>query len=163
MAEGTILIENARIIFRNFEGKEGPYNRAGDRNFCVLLDEDLASKLVADGWNIKALRAREEGEPEQPYIQVSVGFKVRPPKMVMIGSISKNRNELDEDSCAVLDWVDIRTVDLIIRPYHWVVREDSGIKAYLQTIYVTVEEDFLDLKYSDLEQLPASGGKIIDD
>ena len=64
MAEGTILIENARIVFRNFEGKEGPYNRAGDRNFCVLLDDDLAGQLLADGWNIKALRAREDDEPD---------------------------------------------------------------------------------------------------
>ena len=50
-----------------------------------------------------------------------------------------------------LDWVDILNVDLIVRPYEWTVNGKSGVKAYLQSIYVTIEEDPLELKYSELE------------
>jgi hypothetical protein len=32
------------------------------------------------------------------------------------------------------------------------VNNKSGIKAYLQSIYVTIEEDALEKKYSELEQ-----------
>ena len=39
--DNTVLMEGVRIIFRNFSGKEGQYNREGDRNFAVLLDEKL--------------------------------------------------------------------------------------------------------------------------
>jgi hypothetical protein len=163
MKRESVLIEDAKVVFRNFEGKEGPYNRAGDRNFCILLDEPLAGELADDGWNVKGLRSREEGEPDQPYIQVSVGFKVRPPKMVLIGNISRNRTELDEDMCSMIDWVDIEKVDVIFRPYEWHVNQKSGIKAYLQTIFVTICEDYLELKYNTLDDMAATAGKVIED
>ena len=156
--ENTLLIEDARLIFRNFAGKEGKYNREGDRNFCVLLDEQHASELDADGWNIKALRAREEGDPEQPYLQVSVGFKGRPPKIVMI--TSKGRTTLSEEEIELLDWVDIKKVDLIVRPFNWEVSGKTGVKAYLKSFFVTIEEDELELKYADLEELPSRSGRV---
>jgi hypothetical protein len=34
--DNTVMMEGVRIIFRNFSGKEGQYNREGDRNFAVL-------------------------------------------------------------------------------------------------------------------------------
>lgn len=156
--DNKIIIEGARIIFRNFAGKEGQYNREGDRNFAVLLEQDLAEQLERDGWNVKYLRARDEGDEEQPYLQVSVNFKGRPPRVVMI--TSRGRNNLSEDEVEVLDWVEMQNVDLIINPYEWAVNGKSGIKAYLESIYVTIEEDYLERKYADLDQLPARSGKV---
>jgi len=157
--EGTLTIEGARIIFRNFGGKEGPYNREGDRNFCVLLEPDLAETMIQDGWNVKSLKAREEGDEEQPYIQVSVGYRYHPPRVNMI--TSKGRTPIGEAEIELLDWADTDNVDMIIRPYEWSVRGQSGIKAYLQTMYVRIHEDDLDLKYANLEEaLPARSGRV---
>lgn len=158
--EGTLLIEDARIIFRNFAGKEGKYNREGDRNFCVLLDPELAETMREDGWNVKALKAREEGETDQPYIQVSIGYKIRPPKVVMV--TSRGRTILSEDEIEVLDWVDIRQVDLIVNPYHWNVKGTTGISAYVKSLYITIEEDALDLKYAELDELPSRSGRVVE-
>ena len=151
--DGTVMMEGVQIIFRNFAGKEGQYNREGDRNFAVLLDENVAKTLLEDGWNVKYLKPRddeEEDQEERAYLQVSVNFKGRPPRVVMI--TSRGRTNLDEDGVEVLDWADILNVDLIVRPYEWNVNGKTGIKAYLQSIYVTIEEDELERKYAELDQ-----------
>lgn len=149
--DNTVLMEGVRIIFRNFAGKEGQYNREGDRNFAVLLDEQVATTMAEDGWNIKMLRPRDEEEEENPqaYLPVSVNFKGRPPRIVLI--TSRGRTNLDESQIEMLDWADIVNVDLIVRPYEWTVNGKSGIKAYLQSIYVTIDEDPLEIKYSELD------------
>lgn len=150
--DGTIVMENVQILFRNFAGEEGQYNREGDRNFAVLLDETNARMLGEDGWNVKVLKPREgdEDEEERPYLPVSVSFKGRPPRIVMI--TSRGKTNLTEDQVGMLDWADIKNVDLIVRPYNWEVNDKTGIKAYLQSLYVTIEEDELEQKYADLEQ-----------
>ncbi len=142
----TFMVEDARLIFRNFSGKEGQYNREGDRNFSVILDPDTAEQMLRDGWNVKYLAPRDEGDEATPYIQVAVNFKKRPPRVMMITSTS--RTSLTEDTIDVLDWSEIRTADLIARGYEWTVNGKSGIKAYLQSLFVTIEEDALERKYA---------------
>ncbi len=155
---GQLTIRDARLIFRNFAGKEDQYNREGNRNFCVLLDEENAVAMEQDGWNVKALKSREEGDPEQPYIQVSVSYKVRPPRIVMI--TSKGRTDLDEEAVDMFDWADIKKADLIVVPYNWTVGAKSGIKAYLKSLFVTIEEDELELEYRDIDEIPTRSGKV---
>lgn len=146
----TFMVEDARLVFRNFSGKEGQYNREGDRNFSVILDPEIAEVMLRDGWNVKYLASRDNGEPDTPYIQVAVNFKNRPPRIVMITSTA--RTTLNEESVEVLDWAEIRTADLIARAYFWEVNGKTGIKAYLQSLFVTIEEDALERKYAMMEQ-----------
>ncbi|MET0786954.1 MAG: hypothetical protein ABWY25_09625 [Paenisporosarcina sp.] len=147
----TFMVENARIIFRNFAGKEGQYNREGDRNFAVILDEGVARQMLLDGWNVRYLEAREEGDADTPYISVSVSFSNRPPRVVVLTSTT--RTQLDEESVEILDWADFKNVDLIARGYDWNVNGKTGTKAYLQSLFVTIEEDALERKYATYENL----------
>ena len=150
--DNTVLMEGVRIIFRNFAGKEGQYNREGDRNFAVLLDEKTAAMMAEDGWNVKWLKPRDDDEDPttQAYLPVSVNFRGRPPRIVQI--TSRNRTNIDESQVEMLDWVDILNVDLIVRPYEWTVNGKSGIKAYLQSMYITIQEDPLEAKYSAMDR-----------
>ena len=133
MVNNTLTIENAKILFRNFSGEEGRYNRAGDRSFCVIIDNDMAPQLIADGWTIRYLRPRDEDEAPQAYMQVKVRFGNIPPRVVLV--TSKNKKELTEDDIGLLDWAELERVDLILRPYNWEVNGKSGVKAYLKTGY----------------------------
>lgn len=148
--DGSIPIEGTRLLFRNFSGRETKYNRQGERNFCVVLPQDLAARLFDEGWNIKSLPPREEGDEIVPYVKVSVSYKGRPPRIVLI--TSKGRNELPEELISMLDHADIANVDLIVRPYNWEVKGERGVSAYLKSIYITIHEDVFELKYAELEE-----------
>lgn len=148
----TFMVEDAPIIFRNFAGKEGQYNREGDRNFAVVLPTEIAEQMLSDGWNVRYLEAREEGDSDTAYISIAVNFKNRPPRVVLLTSTT--RTQLDEESVEVLDWADIQSADLIARGYDWSVNGKTGTKAYLQSLFVTIEEDALERKYAINENPP---------
>lgn len=150
----TFMIEDAEIIYRNFEGRESRFKPAGYRSFNVVLPPDMAEQMLADGWNVRYQDPREEGDDPRPIIEVAVRFDIRPPKIVMITSTA--RTLLDESSVASLDWADVITADLIARGSYWENGTKSGTKAYLQSLFITIEEDALERKYA-VDHSPAAG------
>lgn len=142
----NLILEDVTIAFRNFAGKEDTYNRAGDRNFAILLEEDRAQQMLRDGWNVKYLKVRDEDDIPQAFISVAVSYKTKPPKIGMV--TSKGLTYLGEDEVETLDWVDTETVDVTLNPYEWAVNGKTGVKAYLQTMYIKILEDYLQLKWT---------------
>ena len=137
---GILQIDDARIIYRNFKGEGGKFNREGDRNFALLIpDEELADRLADEGWNVKIKPPREEGDAPFMYLPVKVKFNDRGPQVYLRSGNVTNR--LDEESVSILDDIDILGVNLDIRPYDWDINGKTGRTAYLQSIKVTQEID----------------------
>ena len=135
-----LQIDDARIIYRNFAGREDKYNREGDRNFAVLIpDEEIADELTRRGWNVKVKPPREEGDTPFMYLPVKVKFNDRGPNIYL--RTGRVQNRLEEEDIGRLDRIDIIGVDLDIRPYDWEVNGKTGRTAYLQSICVTQDVD----------------------
>ena len=149
---GRMEIDDA-TIYRNFAGAASKFNREGDRNFAVrIFEQEIADALVAEGWNVRIKPPREDGDDPFMYLPVKVkyyeddrGNKRGPTAYLISGN---TRTELDEETIACLDDLDIRGVDLDIRPYDWSVSGKTGRAAYLHSIEVTQEIDRFAARYN---------------
>ena len=161
----SLVVNDARILFRNFAGKEGKFNPAGNRNFCLVIDDTKVAKdLEEDGWNVKYLTPRDPGEEPKPYLSVKVNYSQNPPKIYMMsgkfmdasGKVRfRNHTLMDEDTIASLDYAEIENVDIVVNPYQWEVNGRTGVKAYVKTMYVTIADDpFADKYYPEDDEIP---------
>lgn len=148
----NIEIENATLMFKNFSGiARSRYDREGDRNFCVVIDDPEQAQLMAnDGWNVRILKPREDGEEPKHYLNVAINFNFwKKPEIYMICNGVKTL--LDEMSVGTLDGAEIVNCDLVIRPRQWDDDGETKIKAYLQEMYVTIERSRFAAKYAGEE------------
>ena len=146
--KGILQIDDARIIFKNFEGRGDKFNREGDRNFSLLIeDENTANALIKEGWNVKIKPGREDDDDPFMRLPVKVKFTDYGPNVYLV--TGNRRNELDEESIGCLDNIEIESVDMDIRPYDWEVNGRTGRTAYLQSMEVVQRIDRFAARYSE--------------
>ena len=152
-----VTIRNARIFKSNFSGKEiPPYNPEGRRNFCVFIDDlKAAEEMEKDGWNIRWLEPRNEGDERKAFVSIAVNFNNRPPKIILV--TSKGETRLDEESVGMLDWAEKENIDLTINPRYWDDNGKQRVKAYLRTMIVKIYEDDLELEIDERYSNAPSG------
>jgi hypothetical protein len=145
---GILQIDDARLIFKNFEGRGDKFNREGDRNFSILIeDPEDADALMERGWNVKIKPPRDDDEGPFMRLPVKIKFSEYGPK-VYLKSGRPEPVELDEESISCLDNIDIESVDLDIRPFDWEVNGRTGRTAYLQSIHVVQRVDRFAARYA---------------
>lgn len=151
-----IIIEGARIKFKNFAGEARQYNPAGQRNFVLCLPDELAQRLAAEGWNVKWKPGRHPEDPDEAQLVVKVKYNEsgddhsRDPIAYLIQG--RRKIALDGRTVATLDRLAPLNIDLVVRPYVWDINGNVGITAYLDEIYYTAVEG-LSSKYADYEEV----------
>lgn len=158
-----VTIQNTQLVLKNFSGEKGRYfNSTGNPEFAVVIPPELAEMMSADGWNVKQFKAKPEDTKDPDFfIKVKIGVNGRPPRMVMI--TSAGRKDISVEDCQVFDYVRISNVDLTLSPYDYEFQGKTGISAYLNSLFVTVEEDELDRKYADVPEVGTGGYAIPDE
>lgn len=141
-----LQIDDATLVYKNFSGRGDKFNREGNMNFSVrIFDEEMAEALMNDtnkygvGWNVKVKPPREEGDDPFMHLPVKIKFTGRGPGVFLISGDKKV--ELDEESIACLDDIDIERVDLDIRPYDDQVNGKPFRSAYLDKMVVVQKVD----------------------
>ena len=170
---GVLQINNARIIFKNFEGRATDFNEEGRRNFSLIISggtfddgrpgskpvvlnaEEMAEALMAetnefgDGWNVKIKPPYAEGE--EPFMHMKVNVSTRRGCPPMYVNSAGNVRRLDEDTMGMIDHIAIRNVNLDIRPYDDKKGGRSFRSAYLDSIEVIQEIDRFAARYAEEE------------
>ena len=154
-----LQFDNADLMWRNFAGREEEYNAEGDRNFTIRIeDPELAESIREDGWNVRYLDPREDGESGVHYLKVKVSYKFREPRIYLVKPPREEGGEpvllpLMESTIAMLDYSRFENVDLVVSPSFWSRNGRSGVSAYLESMYVQLETTDIDRKYDGLEIL----------
>lgn len=160
----TILIDDAHIMFRNFSGAPDKFNAlGGKRYFHAVIPPQLVATLEEQGYNIKYLKPREEGDLPTAHLKISINTEGRqPPKVYVVNS--KGRRQLTPEMFPMLDWADFGRIDLIWNRYtrQWPDGRTTTT-AYLQTFFGFVREDELEQRYSEIPDLDMGELKQIDD
>ena len=138
------------ILFRNFRGAAGTYNKEGDRNFCMFVDDDVAEKLSSTGWNVRSLRPRDSEDEPRKYIRVKVDFSRIPPEVFLYED--GIRTPLTAETVGSIDnipYTDISNIDVVINASEYGTRHGgpAAYTAYLRKMAITVELDDFDRKY----------------
>lgn len=152
---GTLQIDDARIIYRNFSGVGGKYNREGDRNFALLIDsEEVKDALLEDvnsygaSWNVKIKPPRDEDDEPFMYMPVKIRFNDRGPNIYL--QTGSRRVRLDEESVSILDDIEIISVDMDICPYDDEINGKPFRAAYLSSMLVTQRIDRFAAQVEDM-------------
>ena len=141
-------IDGRQIIFKNFEGRGDKFNREGDRNFSLRIDdENTADALVNEGWNVRIKEGRDEDEGPFMRLPIKVKFTNYGPNVYL--RTGNRVNELNEESIACLDNIEIDSVNMDIRPYDWDVNGRTGRTAYLQSMEVVQRIDRFAARYAN--------------
>jgi hypothetical protein len=149
-----LVLQDRAIIYRNFAGAPDRFNpKGGNRTFSVILEVEEGERMKEDGWNVKFREPREEGDPPIATLKVNVkyGGRGRPPRVVLITE-GKSKTDIDESLIASLDWADVVKADVQVRAWHYDINGSQGVAAYLTALWLTIREDVLEAKYSDIPE-----------
>ena len=157
-----LLLDDCKIIWRNFGGLGNECNHAGDRNFTLIIpDEDMMyhgkmtpiyDVLKEHGWPVKQKPSRNPDEG--PFMSMKVRLKYGKRKPIVRFLSGRKKLMLDEEEIGRLDEIDIRRIDMTPSMYYWENLNRSGWAASARSLYVEQEIDRFASRWEEDEEDP---------
>lgn len=148
----NLNIEGGEIAYSNFAGRISDYNENGNRTVTFVIHNDIAKKLIEDGWRVR--RQEFPNDPDRPpryLLEATMTFRTKDgrPKDPKIFIVRDDNSfvHVTEETVGTLDAADIISADAVIGPWYWERNGKSGIKAYINSLYIKVKENPIDAKY----------------
>lgn len=131
-----IEISNAKILWKNFTGVSGFYDKEGGRNFCLVLPDDASVNFFKqNGYSVAIKLSGVEVREFIRYLKVKLKFNNGEPTIILKSNNKTIR--VDENLVSVLDFIKIKSIDMSIKPYHWELPNgEHGQIAYLNSMTV---------------------------
>jgi len=150
MNDKMLQLDDCSIIFKNFSGKAGMYNKEGDKNFCIKVDEELISQLEncknkdGKGWNVKLYTPKPDDKFKDKdltpfhYLKVKIGNGNIPVQIEIDGVTSVCQD------ITSLDGLHIDHADVDLSAYDGIVNGAPFRAAYLKgmKVYATRSSRF---------------------
>lgn len=147
-------IDNARICFKNFSGKNDPFGQG--LGFSVIIpDEHTREMLVKDvndlgaGWNVKLRAPREEGDT--PFMHLPVKIRISEGRPAVYVRTGNKTIQMSPQDIGRLDRMNIASVDLDISPNDGDYHGRPFRSAYLDAIYVYTATSRLEARFAEEE------------
>lgn len=173
----NVLFENCNIDFSNFAGEGSKYNKAGERDFTLSInDEESATALRDQGWGMQAVtnnpaererleaagwrnvKLNEYVDETKFRLKVKISFNPPSPRIApskITTYCGRVVTDISEAAAAKLDGLIGRfeSVDVEVRPRWWLddATNEWNIKAYLHDMRIVLQSSKLDEKYAAYE------------
>ena len=142
-----LVLTDAELLYTNFSGRIGQYNRDGKRYFNVYVDDpEIVNKLTEDGWRVSIRTPKTPDEPIRHSIKVMVSYQFEP-FPVIIRVVNGAEYYLDETTVGQLDKDRILKALVKVHGSGKKNSPDGKFTAYLDKMVVECEEDPFDTEY----------------
>lgn len=152
----NVVVKNACIMFTNFAGEKDRFNMEKPQ-FNLVLTEEAARDLQADGWNVRIMPAREEGESPTYMTNINVAFSDdgrRNPTIKLYSSLDGKRvcRRLSAETIGILDDIRLERINLRIGSFNY-DGDKYTMKGYLHELQAVqkAEQTSFDDDYADYQ------------
>lgn len=156
----NVVVKNACIMFTNFAGEPDRFGLAGRPQFNLVLSKEAADDLRADGWNIRVMPGREEGEEPTYMTNINVSFSDdgrRDPTIKLYSSLDGKKvcRRLTAETVSKLDAIRLERINLRIGSFNY-NGDRYTMKGYLHEFQAvqraertTFDDDYADYQEDD--------------